>query len=124
MPPTWTRSTTLALLLVFALTSLPARVLVFGQCPCGCLPEALVVVDLADLEDSADPAAPRDRGQHSDSPRESHGCHGCVQPLPYCPTESADFPVSVSDCSDTLRPDGTSELPSPFVLRLIRPPRA
>jgi hypothetical protein len=112
----------MAALLVLALvmTSMPARVWLFGACPvCGQIHEKILVVYLGgDPTPNSDPSD--DPPVH---PVNDHAVNGCFPPLPYCSTAAVDaVPVSLAS-GDSLRPQSDPQLISLPASTLIRPPR-
>jgi hypothetical protein len=115
------RRTAGLLVLALVLTSLPARVWLFGACPvCGMIHEPiLVALAGAQPEDPTPDSDPSD-----DPPNYPHDdTTNCFPPLPYGPTPTA-VPVAVLSAAGELRPESdpfAAPVPSGS---LIRPPRA
>ena len=121
MSPAAVRRTAGLLVLGLVLTSLPARVWLFGACPvCGMIHEPILVA-LA----GAQPVDPTPDSDPSDDPPQTphdDAAH-CFPPLPYGPTPTA-VPVAAVAAAGELRPE-SDHLAAPVPSRsLIRPPRA
>lgn len=103
------------LVLGLVITSLPARVWLFGACPiCGQFHEKILVVHIGG-DPTDDPPADSD---------DNHAIDGCFPPLPYCSTASIE-PLSASlAVGDPLRPQSDPQHISLPAAALIRPPRA
>jgi hypothetical protein len=115
------RRTAGLLVLALVLTSLPARVWLFGACPvCGMIHEPILVAHLGpepvDPTPDSDPSDDPPQGPHDDTT-------DCFPPLPYGPT-AALVPVAVLTAVGELRPV-SDPLAAPVPSgALIRPPRA
>ncbi|HJZ55838.1 MAG TPA: hypothetical protein VKE74_12795 [Gemmataceae bacterium] len=112
------------LVLGLVLTSLPARVWLFGACPiCGCIHEPVLVVHVG-----AAPADPTPGDDPSDDPPASpHGGHlnpDCAPPLPYGPTPTSPAGVAVLPAVGHLHPQSDPPAAPVPANSLIRPPRA
>jgi hypothetical protein len=104
------------LVLGLVLTSLPARVWLFGACPvCGGFHEPVLLADLG--PDPAPPDHPPD-----DPPQHHHDEPGCCPPLPYGPTP-AGVPAAVLPAVGELRPESDPVAAPVPLASLIRPPR-
>jgi hypothetical protein len=119
MPPTTVRRSAGLLVLGLVLTSLPARVWLFGACPvCGGFHEPILVAYLGGAPETPQPQdAPSD-----DPPKHPHDDHGCCPPLPYGPTPTG-LPTAVLPAVGELHPE-SDPLAAPVpAAALIRPPR-
>jgi len=108
------RTSAIATLLVLFLTSLPVRIVVFGDCPCGCMHEC----DTPPLQSESDTPHEHSHHHHHDGP---NACR-CIVHLPYCPTDvtiACPLPTSI----DRVRPDVDSLASAAWHFELIRPPR-
>ena len=109
------------LVLALVLTSLPARVWLFGACPvCGMIHEpTLVALVGAQPEDPTPDSDPSD-----DPPGYPHDdATHCFPPLPYGPTPTATA-VAVLPAVGELRPESDPCAAPVPAGSLIRPPRA
>jgi hypothetical protein len=111
------RRTAAFLVLALVLTSLPARVWLFGACPvCGMIHEPILVAHLG-----AQPEDPAPDSDPSDDKRDD--ATNCFPPLPYAPTLGA-VSVAVLPAVGELRPE-SDPLATPVPSgSLIRPPRS
>lgn len=109
------------LVLGLVITSMPARVWLFGACPvCGQFHEKILIIYLGgDPTPASDPSD--DPPVHSD---DDHAIDGCFPPLPYCSTASTDLLAASLSAGDELRPQSDPQLASLPASTLIRPPRA
>src|SRR5438874_3005216 len=108
------------LVLALVLTSLPARVWLFGACPvCGMIHEPILVAHVG-----AEPQDPTPDSDPSDDPPTCphDDATDCFPPLPYGPTPTAP-PVARLPAVGELRPE-SDPLAAPVPAgSLIRPPR-
>ena len=122
------------LVLGLVLTSLPARVWLFGACPiCGQIHVPILVVQVGPVSSDRAPAngpnqgpagtTPDTRDDQSHEPHDGDFYHDCCPPLPYCST-AAPPPVVVSLVVDSLLPATDPASMPPPTSALIRPPRA
>lgn len=132
MPSQRVRPIASLLLGVLFLTSMPVRVLLFGQCPCGCDHHDEPVV----LETSTAPAnnAADDGdslvGQGKRSPVQHHhhhhcDCHNRCRVVEYTGERERDLATFVLPPSpEQIRFEPVVTLPLPPVFEFMRPPRA
>src|SRR5437764_5817710 len=100
MSPAAVRRCAGLLVVGLVLTSLPARVWLFGACPvCGTIHEPILLVYLG--PEPQDPTP--DSDPSDDPPGGPHDDTGCFPPLPYGPTPTA-VPVAVAVAVGELRP--------------------
>jgi hypothetical protein len=123
MSPVAVRRCAGLLVVGLVLTSLPARVWLFGACPiCGGIHEPILVAHLGahpgDPTPDSDPSDDDGQPAHDD-----HAADGCFPPLPYGPTPTTATTFAAGVVGE-LRPESdplTAPVPP---CSLIRPPRA
>ena len=118
MSPAVIRRIAALLVLGLVLTSLPARVWLFGACPvCGQIHVPILVAHVGE------PQPPHEEDPDSHHPHDGDLFHTCCPPLPYCPT-AAEPPVPILlAVSDVLPQSEPHAAPIPLPVP-IRPPRA
>lgn len=119
MFPVSTRRFAGLLVLGLVLTSLPARVWLFGACPvCGNIHPPVLVVCLGENPDDPTPG-----DDPSDDPPASPHDDACVPPLPHCPT-AAPTPTDALAAVGELRTESDPVAAALPTASPIRPPRA
>jgi hypothetical protein len=124
MSPAAVRRCAGLLVVGLVLTSLPARVWLFGACPiCGGIHEPLLLACVG-----GHPADPTPDSDPSDDDGQPAGTHhataDCCPPLPYGPTAPPANVAAAAAVVGDLRPE-SDPLTAPVPPRsLIRPPRA
>ena len=112
------------LVLVLVLTSLPARVWLFGACPiCGTIHEPVLNIVLG-----PDPADPTPQNTPADTPDDDpphdRAVDGCVPPLPFTPTQAASPVVSGLLVAGRVAGEPTPAIVPVPARSLLRPPKA
>lgn len=112
------------LVLGLVLTSLPARVWLFGACPvCGQIHVPILVAYVGPA-----PADPTPNSEPDDdppaSPHDGQLFHTCTPPLPYCPSAAAEVPGTILLAAGELKPQSDPQAALVAVSAIIRPPRA
>jgi hypothetical protein len=123
MTPTALRRTAGFLVLGLVLTSLPARVWLFGACPvCGQFHVPVLFAHFGAAP--VDPTPDSDPTDDPTAPDDGDVFHTCCPPLPFCPTAPAGHPDDADRAANgEVRPESDPRTDSVPPAALIRPPR-